>query len=56
MVKNPSANAGDAGSISAWEDPLEEEMVTHSSILAWEILWTEKPEGLQSMGWQNSQT
>jgi hypothetical protein len=32
-----------------WKDPLEEEMITHSSILAWEILWTEEPEGLQSM-------
>ena len=32
------------------EDPLEEEMATHSSILAWEILWTEEPGGLQSMG------
>ena len=33
-----------------WEDPLEKEMATHSSILAWEILWTEEPGGLQSMG------
>ena len=32
------------------EDPLEEEMATHSSILAWEIPWTEKPGGLQYMG------
>ena len=32
------------------EDPLEKEMATHSSILAWRIPWTEKPEGLQSMG------
>ena len=31
-----------------WEDPLEKEMVTHSSILAWEIPWTEKPGRLQS--------
>ena len=31
------------------EDPLEEEMATHSSILAWEIPWTEEPGGLQSM-------
>ena len=31
------------------EDPLEEEMATHSSILTWEILWTEEPGGLQSM-------
>ena len=33
-----------------WEDPLEEAMATHSSILTWRILWTEKPGGLQSMG------
>ena len=32
------------------EDPLEEEMATHSSILAWKIPWTEGPGGLQSMG------
>ena len=35
-----------------WEDPLEEEMVTHSSILAWRIPWTGEPGGLQSMGSQ----
>ena len=34
------------------EDPLEKEMATHSSILAWRILWTEEPGGLQSMGLQ----
>ena len=34
------------------EDPLEEEVVTHPSILAWEIPWTEEPGGLQSMGSQ----
>ena len=34
------------------EDPLEEGMATHSSILAWRILWTEEPGGLQSMGSQ----
>ena len=32
-----------------WEDALEKEMATHSSILAWEILWTEEPGGLQSI-------
>ena len=32
-----------------WEDPLEEKKTTHSSILAWEIPWTEEPDGLQSM-------
>ena len=62
MVKNPPANAGDEGLISAnagdlgWEDPLEKEMATHSSILAWEIPWTEEPGGLQSMGSPESQT
>ena len=35
-----------------WEDPLEKEMATHSSILAWEIPWTEEPGGVQSMGMQ----
>ena len=35
-----------------WEDPLEEEMATHSSILAWRIPWTEESGGLQSMAWQ----
>ena len=39
-----------------WEDLLEEEMATHSSILAWEILWTEEPGGLQSIGSQKNQT
>ena len=35
-----------------WEDPLEEEMATRSNILAWRILWTEEPGGLQSIGSQ----
>ena len=53
MVKNLPANAGDirdAGSIPRSEDPLEEGMATHSSILAGKIPWNEKPGGLQSMG------
>ena len=37
-----------------WEDPLEEGMATHSSILAWRIPWTEEPGGLQSMGHKES--
>ena len=45
-------NEGDLGSTSG-EDPLEEEMATHSSILAWRIPWTEKPGGLQSVGSQS---
>ena len=38
------------------EDPLEKEMATHSSILAWEIPWAEEPGGLQSMGSQRPGT
>ena len=38
------------------EDPLEKEMATHSSTLAWDIPWTEEPGGLQFMGSQKSQT
>ena len=55
MVKNPPANAGDTGnvgSILGWEDPLKEEVATHSSILAWKILRTEEPGRLQSMEYQ----
>ena len=37
-----------------WEDRLEKEMATHSSILAWQIPWTEEPGGIQSMGWQRA--
>ena len=48
-------NARDEGFLGR-EDPLEEEMATHSSILTWEIPWTEEPGGLQSMGSQKSQT
>ena len=39
-----------------WEEPLEKEMATHSSILAWESPWTEDPGRLQSMGSQESDT
>ena len=39
-----------------WENPLEEGMATHSSILAWEISWTEEPGRLQSMGLQELET
>ena len=38
------------------EDPLKEEMTTHSSVLTWKIPWTEGPGGLQFMGSQESQT
>ena len=36
----------------SWEDPMEKEMATHSSILVWEIPWTKEPSGLQSKGSQ----
>ena len=49
VVKNLPANAGDAGSSLGPEDPLEEGMAIHSSILAWRIPWTEEPGGLQSI-------
>ena len=39
-----------------WKDPLEKELATHSSILAWENPWTEEPGGLQSMGSQELDT
>ena len=47
-----ASNARDPGMIPGSEDPLENEMVTHSSILAWRIPWTEEPGRLQSMGSQ----
>ena len=54
MVKNlPAMQETQVQSLSG-EDPLEKEMATHSSILAWEIPWTEEPSRLQSMGSQNS--
>ena len=52
MVKNLPSNAGAMGDLCQ-EDPLEEEMATHSSILAWKISWKEEPGGLQSMWLQS---
>ena len=52
LVKNlPAVQETQVWSLG-WEDPLEKEMATHSSTLAWKITWTEKPGGLQSMGLQ----
>ena len=52
MVKNlPALQETQVQSLGQ-EDPLEEEMATHSSILAWRIPWTEEPGGLKSMGSQ----
>ena len=58
MIKNMPANAGDIREVQSpgWEDPLEKEMATHSSILAWEIPWIEEPGRLQSMGSPKSRT
>ena len=52
LVKNSSDNAGAAVSIPGQKDPLEKEMTTHSSILAWKIPLSGKSGGLQSMGSQ----
>ena len=56
MVNNIPANAAEVGSIPGQEDPLEKEMATYSSILAWEIPWTEEPGSLQSLRSKKSQT
>ena len=53
MVKESACNAGDTGLIPGRKDPLEEEIATHSSILAWEIPWTEQP-GYSSWGCKES--
>ena len=50
MVKNLPAMQETWVQSLGWEDPLEKEVETHSSILAWEIPWTEEPGALQSMG------
>ena len=59
MIKNPPANAREVRDVS-WipelEDPLEEGMATHPRILAWRIPWKGEPGGLQSIGWQESDT
>ena len=52
MVNNTSANVGDVGLIPGREDPLGQEMATHSGILTLKIPWTEEPGELQSMGSQ----
>ena len=49
MVKNLAAVQETQALSLSWENPLEEEMATHSRILAWRILWTKEPGGLQSM-------
>ena len=58
MVKSPNPPAKQELQFSSpgQEDPLEKEMATHSSILAWEIPWTEESGGLQSKGLQKSWT
>ena len=52
LVKNLPAKQETQVQCLGWEDPLEKEMATHPSILAWRILWTEEPGGLQNMGLQ----
>ena len=50
MIKNPPPHQETWVRSLGWEDPLEEEMATHSSILAWKIPWTEEPGRLWSRG------
>ena len=50
MVKNLPTIKEKTVSSLGWEDPLKKGMATHSSILAWKMLWTEEPGRLQSMG------
>ena len=52
LVKNQPNSGGSVGSTPGWEDHLEKEMATNSSILVWEILRTEEPARLQSTGLQ----
>ena len=52
LVKNPPAMRETWVQLLGWEDPLEKGLATHSSILTWEITWTEEPGTLQSMGSQ----
>ena len=49
-MQQTTCNARDTGSIPGSGIPLQKEMAAHSSILAWEIPWTEEPGGMQSMG------
>ena len=56
MVKSLLANAKTWVCSPGQENPVEKEMATHSSILAWKITWTEKPGGLPFMGSQRSRT
>ena len=56
MVKNPPEMKETWAQSLGWEDPLEEEMVIHSSILAWTILWTENPAGYRPWGHKESDT
>ena len=56
MVENPPTGQETQVQSLGLEDPLEKEMATHSSILTWEIPWTEEPGGLQSVGSQESDT
>ena len=54
VVKNLPAKVGDTSSLPGGDDPLEDGMATHSSILTWRIPWTEEPGRLQSLGLQRA--
>ena len=55
MVKNLPPMRETQVPLLGWEDPLEKGMATHCSILAWRILWTEEPGGLQARGSQRAE-
>ena len=54
MVKNLAVMQETQIRSLGWEDPMEKEMATHPSVLAWKIPWTEEPGGLQSTGSQRA--
>ena len=56
LIKNLPAVQEARVRFLGWDDPLEKEMATHCSILAWKISWTEEPGGLQSWGHKESGT
>ena len=56
LIKNLPAMRETGVRFLGGKDPLEKEMATHSSILAWRIPWTEDPSGLQLMGFKESDT
>ena len=55
LIEEPGSQGGSSLTEMSWEGPLEKGMAIHYSILAWRILWTEEPDGLQSIGLDNTE-